>query len=95
MQNPVKGLASWVPLAAPISMVIYGIALDLWPRAAGHVFAAVFRVNPWTLQPIEGAREVLAGIALWLAACYAVGAATWALRQALAAPRHARAAREP
>lgn len=79
MQTPIRGIASFAPVAAPLSMIAYGLALDMWPQAAGGLFAALFRLDPWTLQPLEGWAAVLPGVALWVAGCYAAGALGWAL----------------
>ena len=78
MRAPIRTIGSWAPLPAALSMLVYGIALDLWPLQAGHFFASVFRLDPFSLMPIHGWLASVPGIALWIAACYAAAAAGWA-----------------
>jgi hypothetical protein len=79
MRTSVRKISSWAPLPAALSMLGYGIALDLWPLQAGHLFASLFRLDPFTLRPIHGWPAVMPGIAISIAACYAVVAVSWAL----------------
>lgn len=96
----VRTIGGWAPLVAALSIVVYAVALELWPLRAGHLFATLFRVDPFGLTPIQGWAEVLPGVALWIAACYAAAAGAWLLlrhtgrvarpARALNAPRAAR-----
>jgi hypothetical protein len=76
-----RRIAAWAPLPAALSMLVYGIALDAWPLQAGHFFASVFRLDPFTLLPIHGWLATLPGIAGWIVACYAA-TVSWAIWRA-------------
>jgi hypothetical protein len=92
MRTSIRSIAAWAPLSAALSMFVYGIALDVWPLQAGHLFASVFRLDPFTLVPIHGWLATLPGIAAWIAGSYASAAAGWALWHALRerSPQHSR-----
>jgi len=100
MRTSMREIGSWAPLAGALSLIGYAVALELWPLAAGRLFAALFRLDPLSLIPLHGWAEVLPGVGLWLAGCYAAAAIAWLLREqtgraarqarALAAPREAR-----
>ncbi|HEX9843910.1 MAG TPA: hypothetical protein VGC20_14220 [bacterium] len=79
MYTSLRSIGGWAPLPAALSMIGYALALDLWPLRAGQVFASLFRLHPFTLQPIHGWAAALPGIALWIVACYGAAAVGWVL----------------
>ncbi len=81
MRSTIQEITGWAPLPAALSLTLYGIALQLWPGPAERLFAAVFALDPQSLQPIQGWAALVPGLLLWSAASYAAAAAGWAIRR--------------
>jgi hypothetical protein len=75
MRSKIQEITGWAPLAAALSLTLYGIALQLRPVPAGRFFAAVLALDPQSLQPIQEWSTVVAGLLLWVAGSYAAAAA--------------------
>lgn len=79
MRGSLREVGSWAVLPASLSLIGYGLALQVWPDPAGRFFSALLGLDAVTLHPLHGWATPLAGLALWLAASYAAAAAGWAL----------------
>ena len=79
MRTTLREIAAWAPVAAALSLLLYAVALMLWPQQAGHLFATLFSLDELTWLPAHGWAAVAFGIVVWAGASYLAAAAVWSL----------------